>query len=176
MRFESRFLAAIAILSPCGCATMKPPSPVPEISARTAAATKPPSPALEILSNTTSGGRGTPWGRSDSTAPFTRLSDAAADPSYGLAQGSPIKVGGRNERSEAEYLNGLRGPKGEPVDYERVGSCCPFKTPNAMVDGVGLLDAFRVTYAGQTQPSILYIDFYDTGPLQVPMGFSARKD
>jgi hypothetical protein len=130
----------------------------------------------EILANTTSGGRGTPWGRSDSTEPFTELSGTATDPSYGLAQGNPVKVGGLNERNEAEYLNGLRGPKGEPVEYERIGSCCPFKTPNAMIDGVGLLDAFRVTYAGQAQPSILYIDFYDTGSLQVPMGFSARKD
>lgn len=176
MKFESRFLVVIALLSLYGCATTKPPSSAPEISARTTVATKPSSPMPEILAGTTSGGRGTPWGRSDSTEPFSRLSGAAIDPSYGLAQGNPIKVGGLNERNEAEYLNGLRGPKGEPVDYERIGSCCPFKTPNAMIDGIGLLDAFRVTYAGQAQPSILYIDFYDTGSLQVPVGFSARKD
>lgn len=176
MRFGSRFLVVIALLSLCGCATTKSPSPAPEISARTATATKPPSPMPEILANTTSGGRGTPWGRSDSAEPFAKLSGTATDPSYGLAQGNPIKVGGLNERNEAEYLNGLRGPKGEPVEYERIGSCCPFKTPNAMIDGVGLLDAFRVTYAGQAQPSILYIDFYDTGSLRVPVGFSARKD
>lgn len=176
MRFGSRFLVVIALLSLCGCATTKPPSSAPRISAGTAAATKPPSPMPEILASTTSGGRGTPWGRSDSAEPFAKLSGTATDPSYGLAQGNPIKVGGLNERNEAEYLNGLRGPKGEPVEYERIGSCCPFKTPNAMIDGVGLLDAFRVTYAGQAQPSILYIDFYDTESLQVPVGFSARKD
>lgn len=176
MKFRSRFLVVTALLSLCGCATTKPPSSAPEIPARTTATTKPPSPVPEILANTTSGGRGTPWGRSDSTEPFTELSDTATDPSYGLVQGNPIKVGGLNERNEAEYLNGLRGPKGEPVEYERIGSCCPFKTPNAMIDGVGLLDAFRVTYAGQAQPSILYIDFYDTDSLQVPVGFSARKD
>jgi hypothetical protein len=45
-----------------------------------------------------------------------------------------------------------------------------------MVEGIGLLDAFRVTYAGQAQPSILYTDFYDGGPLHVPVGFSARAD
>lgn len=176
MRFGSRFLVVIALLSLCGCATTKPPSAAPEIPVRTTAATKSPSPMQEILANTTSGGRGSPWGRSDSTERFTRLSSTATDPSYGLAQGNPIKVGGLNERNEAEYLNGLRGPKGEPVEYERIGSCCPFKTPNAMLDGIGFLDAFRVTYAGQAQPSILYIDFYDAGSLQVPVGFSARKD
>lgn len=128
----------------------------------------------EILAVTKSNGRGTPWGRSDSTERFTRLTDTTTDPTYGLAQENPIKVGGFSESNEAEYLNGLRSPSGEPIAYERVGSCCPFKTPNAMVGGIGLLDAFRVTYAGQAQPSILYIDFYDGGPLHVPVGFSAR--
>ena len=176
MRFGNGFLIVIALASLCGCATTKPPSPTPEIAARTAAATKPQSSMPQILANTMSGGRGTPWGRSDSIEPFTQLSGTATDPSYGLAQGNPIKVGGLNERNEAEYLNGLRGPQGEPVEYERIGSCCPFKTPNAMIDGIGLLDAFRVTYAGQAQPSILYIDFYDMDSLQAPVGFSARKD
>jgi hypothetical protein len=176
MRFGNRLLVVIALLCLYGCAATKPRSAAPEVSAGTTAVAKPPSPMPEILANTTSGGRGTPWGRSDSTEPFTRLSGTATDSSYGLAQGSPIKVGGLNERNEAEYLNGLRGPKGESVEYERIGSCCPFKTPNAMIDGMGLLDAFRVTYAGQAQPSIFYIDFYDTESLQVPMGFSARKD
>jgi hypothetical protein len=159
MRFERGLWVVVALLSLYGCATTKPPSSAPGIPA-----------------NTTSGGRGTPWGRSDSGEPFTRLPGVATDPSYGLAPGNPIKVGGLNERNEAEYLNGLRGPKGEPVEYERIGSCCPFKTPNAMIEGIGLLDAFRVTYAGQARPSVLYIDFYDTGPLQAPVGFGARKD
>ncbi|WP_426662843.1 hypothetical protein [Rhodanobacter aciditrophus] len=169
-------MVVIALLSLYGCAATKPSPPAPEIPARTTAATEARSPMPEILANTTSGGRGTPWGRSDSAEPFMRLSGTATDPTYGLAQGNPIKVGGLDERNEAEYLNGLRGPKGEPVEYERIGSCCPFKTPNAMIEGIGLLDAFRVTYAGQAQPSILYVDFYDTGSLQVPVGFSARKD
>lgn len=128
----------------------------------------------EILSNTVSGGKGVPWGRSDSGEHFTRFTDVANDPSYGLTEKNPIKVGGLSAENEAGYLNGLRGPAGQPIEYERMGSCCPFKTPNAMVEGIGLLDAFRVTYPGQGEPSILYIDFYDEGPLQVPVGFSAR--
>lgn len=147
------------ILILCGCAT-----------------TKPPSPRLEILANTTSGGKGTPWGRSDSIAKFTKLTDTTSDPAYGLTEKNPIKVGGLSERNEAEYLNGLRGPSGEPIEYERLGSCCPFKTPNAMIENVGLLDAFRVTYAGQAKPSVLYIDFYDDGPLYVPVGFNPRSN
>jgi hypothetical protein len=159
MRHASGLFLVITLVSLFGCAASTPPS------------TKP-----QILANTVSGGKGTPWGRSDSTDTFTRLTDTARDPTYGLTQGNPIKVGGFSESNEAEYLNGLRGPAGEPIAYERVGSCCPFKTPNAMVEGIGLLDAFRVTYAGQAEPSILYIDFYDDAPLQVPVGFSARTD
>jgi hypothetical protein len=148
-----------AMLLLCSCATTKPPSSEPE-----------------ILANTTSGGKGSPWGRSDSTADFTKLTATASDPTYGLTEQNPVKVGGLSERNEAEYLNGLRGPSGEPVAYERLGSCCPFKTPNALIEGVGLLDAFHVTYAGQAKPSVLYIDFYDEAPLYVPVGFTPRSN
>jgi hypothetical protein len=149
----------LALLFLCGCATTKPLSPNPE-----------------ILSNTISGGKGSPWGRSDSSANFTKLTATTSDPTYGLTEQNPIKVGGLAESNEAEYLNGLRGPSDEPIEYERLGSCCPFKTPNAMIEGIGLLDAFRVTYAGQAKPSILYIDFYDKEPLFVPVGFKARSN
>ena len=148
-----------AVLLLCGCATTKPPSPGPE-----------------ILSNTISGGKGSPWGRSDSSANFAKITVTSSDPTYGLTEQNPIKVGGLHERNEAEYLNGLRGPSGEPIEYERLGSCCPFKTPNAIIEGIGLLDAFRVTYAGQAKPTVLYIDFYDEAPLYVPVGFKPRSD
>jgi hypothetical protein len=142
----------------CGCATIKPPA------------------QPEIVSNTVVDGKGVPWGRSDSSEDFTRLTEVASDPTYGLTEANPVKVGGLSERAESAYLNGLRGPRGEPIEYERMGSCCPFKTPNAMVGNIGLLDAFRVTYAGQASPSILYVDFYDDDALKVPVGFTARTD
>jgi hypothetical protein len=151
--------AVLALLLLCSCATTKAPSPSPE-----------------ILANTISGGKGSPWGRSDSVANFTKLTATTSDPTYGLTEQNPIKVGGLDERNEAEYLNGLRGPSGEPIEYERLGSCCPFKTPNAMVEGIGLLDAFRVSYAGQAKPSVLYIDFYDEEALYVPIGFKPRSN
>lgn len=159
MKHVSVWSVVGAMLLLCGCATTKPPSSGPE-----------------ILSNTTSGGRGSPWGRSDSLANFTKIAATTNDPTYGLTARNPVKVGGMSERNEAEYLNGLRGPSGEPIDYERMGSCCPFKTPNAIIEGIGLLDAFRVTYAGQARPAVLYIDFYDEAPLYVPVGFKPRSD
>lgn len=176
MRYGSRTLAVIALMFLSACATVKPTSPQQADPASATTATVASSPTPEILAVTTSAGKGRPWGRSDSDQPFGRLAGVATDPTYGLVQDNPVKVGGFSESNEAEFLNGLRGPEGQPVEYERVGSCCPFKTANAMIGDVGLLDAFRVTYAGQAQPAVIYIDFYDTDELQVPMGFSARKD
>lgn len=161
MKLVREVCAVGALLLLWGCATTSPPSTKPEI---------------QILGNTISGGRGTPWGRSDSTEEFTKLTNAASDPAYGLTEQSPIKVGGFNERNEAEYLNGLRGPAGEPIEYERIGSCCPFKTPNARIGNIGLLDAFRIRYPGRAEPMVLYIDFYDEGTLYVPLGFSPRRN
>jgi hypothetical protein len=130
----------------------------------------------EILAVTKSNGRGTPWGRSDSDQAFTRLTQSAPAPTYGFSQSNPIKVGGLTESREADYLNGLRGPAGEPIEYERIGSCCPFRTTNGFVGGIGLLDAFRVTYKGQSQAATLYIDFYDEESLNVPLGFTPRQN
>ncbi len=153
-----------------GCAANH--SKVAQLAMQTTSAPKQVAP--EILGLTTSHGRGSPWGRSDSSDAFTRMTQTAATPTYGFTQGNPIKVGGLSESQEAGYLNGLRGPAGEPVDYERIGSCCPFKTDKALIEGIGLLDAFRVTYKGQPQAAILYIDFYDEEPLYAPLGFTPR--
>lgn len=85
--------------------------------------------APEIISVTKISGKGTPWGQSDSGVEFIVLGQSSIDPTYGFDQNNPIRVGGLSERREAAYLNGLRSPAGEPIEYERMGSCCPFKTP-----------------------------------------------
>jgi hypothetical protein len=162
-------LAASVLMSSCATNHSKVVQPAMQI------ANAPKQTPPEILAVTKYNGRGSPWGRSDSSEVFTRLTQIAATPTYGFTQSNPIKVGGLSESQEAGYLNGLRGPAGEPIDYERIGSCCPFKTDKGLVDGIGLLDAFRVTYKGQPQAATLYIDFYDEEPLYVPLGFIARR-
>lgn len=142
-------------------------------------ATPPPSqPGAQppILASTSVRGRGVPFGRSDSEEVFLVLQRIASDPGYGYTQQNPVRLGGpliEGPRREKAYLNGLRGPGGEVIEYERIGSCCPFETPNGMMGG-GVLDAFRVSFAGQQAPVTLYINFYDSGPVMVPVGFSAR--
>jgi hypothetical protein len=141
-------------------------------------AAPPPSDQPQILSVTTSHGKGVPFGQSDSAASFTKLAEISKDATYAYTQGNPARVGGarsRNDLLEKMYLNGLRGPNNEPIQYERMGSCCPFETPNGLLGGQGLLDAFKVTYSGLAKPLIIYIDMYDAAPLYVPSGMIARK-
>src|SRR3954447_8480853 len=55
---------------------------------------------------------------------------------------------------ERRYLDALRGPGGEPLQYKRRGSL-PLDA-NALT----ILDEYEVTYPGQPQPATLYLDAY----------------
>lgn len=67
---------------------------------------------------------------------------------------------------ERRYLDALRGPGGEPLQFKRTGSM-PLG-PNDRT----ILDAYEVTYAGLDKPIVLYLDayHYDDG-LKAPKGF-----
>src|SRR5688572_20666644 len=80
------------------------------------------------------------------------LTETTIDKSYGYEKSNPIKVGGSREssgpRNERRFLNALLGPNGEEVKYFRAGSCCPFKTPNGLIDNSGMLDRYRIAWIG----------------------------
>ena len=73
------------------------------------------------------------------------------------------------------FLRALSGPKGEQLDYDRVGSCCSFETPNAWVGGKALLDKYEIKYRGIKKPVVLFLDMYDYEQPLVPMGFTLKK-
>lgn len=123
------------------------------------------------LSLTSLGGRGLPYGTS-SESPWQPLTKTATSPGYGYSPQEPIKVGG-GEASERQYLNSLRGPQGQEVQYERTGSCCPFEIKNSEIGG--MLDVFKVIWEGAAKPIVLYLDMYDADELFVPGGLTARK-
>ncbi len=88
----------------------------------------------------------------------------ATDPTYGYTEGNPIRVGGDSFSGpprERAYLDNLRGPNGETVTYERVGSL-PY--------GDTILDVYQVTYTGASVT--LYLDEYSWRELQAPNGFT----
>jgi len=111
----------------------------------------------------------------DQTFQLTSISD---DDSYGYTEKNPVKVGGvknsEGPTNERRFLNALLGPDNELVKYHRVGSCCPFDSPNGLMGG-GMLDRYEVTYEGLNKPIILYINMYDYGVLLAPKGFTFKK-
>ncbi|MFD1872578.1 hypothetical protein ACFSDX_09065 [Hymenobacter bucti] len=106
------------------------------------------------------------------------VATVSKEATYGVTAENPVKVGGGingGVRGEQSYLNALRGPSGQPITYRRQGSCCPFKTPNGLIDNTGMLDAYTVTWEGNAKPLTLYINMYDKGDLFIPVGLTAAQ-
>jgi hypothetical protein len=102
----------------------------------------------------------------------------ASNSKYAFTSQNPVCVGGIGEASALApthfYLNALLGPNGEKTKFFRYGSCCAFKTPNGLIDNVGLLDHYGVYWEGGDTVSI-YINIYDKGNLFIPFGMNAKK-
>jgi hypothetical protein len=107
------------------------------------------------------------------------LTETTTDKTYGYTEKNAVKVGGDRDnngpKNERRFLNALLGPNGEPVTYFRAGSCCNFKTPNGTINNMGLLDRYRVSWEGSKDTVNLYLNMYDKGNLQIPVGFTAKK-
>lgn len=100
-----------------------------------------------------------------------KLTAISTDKKYGYKPNhkTSIKVG--TVENEYAYLKALRGPNGEKVQYRRIGSCCTFKSKNAIF-GEGLLDQYEVYYQGIGEPIILYLNGYDFEMPKSPLGFT----
>ncbi|MFY0529634.1 hypothetical protein ACN28I_42875 [Archangium gephyra] len=94
----------------------------------------------------------------------------AQEPSnYGYTPENPIKVGGGPD-GEHEYLQHLRGPEGQQLSYNRLGSCCGFEDASLPFGG-GMLDMYEVTYEGLEKPVTLFLDMYRREEPRAPSGF-----
>lgn len=88
----------------------------------------------------------------------------STDSSYGYTQGNPIRVGGDVFGGPARaraYLDNLRGPNGETISYERLGS---------LPSGDTILDIYEIS--GLPQAVSLYVDQYSYETLLAPIGFT----
>jgi len=110
--------------------------------------------------------------------PAMQLGVAATDAKYGYSEKLPVQVGGgfgTGSENVYRYLNALLGPNGETIHYDRVGTCCSFKTKNSPFgDNKGLLEVFEIRF-DDGQPKRLYFNWYDSGKLLIPVGLTARK-
>jgi len=109
------------------------------------------------------------------------LKGISKNPEYGYSPKHPIKLGVTSEYTSAtypeKYLQSITGPQGQAIAYERIRSCCFFKTVNrdAAYQNVGVLEVYQVTYEGLTTPKILYLNFFDEGIPLTPQGFLPKK-
>ena len=107
------------------------------------------------------------------------LTTISSDPTYGFSEKNPIQVGGvdRNQGplNERRFLNALAGPNGEAITYFRARSCCPVKSKNDPFGfGSVMLDDYRVSWEGAADTVSIFINMYDYGPMEAPVGFTIR--
>lgn len=95
---------------------------------------------------------------------------AADEPEFAVTKDKPVQVGGGAmfaAARERRYLDALRGPMGETVQYRRTGS------EPAKGDRITFLDRYEVTYTGLEKPVFLYLDAYHfDDALKAPRGFT----
>src|SRR5262245_16653168 len=106
-----------------------------------------------------------------------KLDVASKDADYGYSEKMPVLVGGgfgKGSENTYRYLNALLGPKSEIVHYDRIGTCCSFKTKNSPFGDSALMEVFEIRFDGG-QPKRLYFNWYDSGKLLIPVGLTARK-
>ena len=108
------------------------------------------------------------------------LKGVAEDPQYGYTSKSPVHVGGwddgNTELYVRRYLNALRAPNGEPIDYQYVGECCYYESPRDQF-GEAFLVVYEITYPGQAlSPLVLHLDVYHYDALYAPDGLDYRRE
>jgi hypothetical protein len=165
----TKTMLLLAALLSAACASAPPP----------AAPEAPPTPeaaAPKILSQTRaqSGGTAISEEMIGRSFPALSLKKAATAPGYGTTQQSPIHIGGgfgNGSHRTYGYLNALRGPHGEAVHYDRIGTCCPFPS-KASPFGEGILEVYEVTYEGGA-PQRLYFDWYSSEEPLIVAGLTA---
>ena len=104
------------------------------------------------------------------------LTRTAKNKKYGFTSDNPIKVGkGPNggPANQRAYMDLLRDQQGNPIKYERIGSCCAYDSPNAIF-GKALVDIYEikfVTEKGKKKKEVIYISFYDYEEPMILYGF-----
>ena len=116
---------------------------------------------------------------STTVLPFV-ICEVSPDETYGYSENNPVRVGGGRStglRNQLRYLNALKCPQDQTITYERLGSCCEFRTRQGviMVDNTALLDVYTVTWAGKATPVTLYINMHRGGRLLAPVGFTGAR-
>lgn len=97
---------------------------------------------------------------------------------YGYDKDYPVNVYYKNSNDEnlnaERFINALAGPKGEIIQFQKLESCCPFPSKQSEL-GAGFLDVYQITYSGLKNPKILYLNIYERGVLEAPVGLTIKN-
>ncbi|MGQ0739597.1 MAG: hypothetical protein ACT4OJ_11095 [Bacteroidota bacterium] len=110
------------------------------------------------------------------TNAILRLTKIAPSDKYGFTEKKTVKTGTGSFGGPANqrmYLDLLRDAAGNPVKYERTGSCCGYKSDSAPL-GIALFDRYKITYivtAGNSITAVVYISMYDYEEPMILSGF-----
>lgn len=106
------------------------------------------------------------------------LKEYADNKKYGYDQDYPINIGVVQAANESKYItyffNGIQGPNGEQITFEKVDTCCPFPTKHDKMGG-GLLSIYEVKWPGQASPVKLYFNIYERGKIMCPIGLAIKN-
>ena len=99
-------------------------------------------------------------------------------PGYGLSPSDPVKIGGLRQgpKRTYAYFERLRDENGKSIQFRRVGSCCRFRTPNAIVGEHAALDKYEISSDQFKSIVTVYVNIYDEGDLQALEGFTLEDD
>jgi hypothetical protein len=99
--------------------------------------------------------------------PMENMCPVSTDPTYGYSEDNPIGVGTGDihvgPSLERDYLDQLRGPRGETLEYVRQGS---------IDTGETIVDVYVITIGYLTETVTLYLDEYNLDPFVIPQGFT----
>jgi tetratricopeptide (TPR) repeat protein len=114
------------------------------------------------------------------THPILRLTKTADNRKYGFTENNPVKVGTGTEggpANERAYLSLLRDAQGKAIKYERIASCCSYKSEYGFM-GMAMLDKYEITYfdeKGKVVKETVYLSFYDYEEPLILYGFKTVK-
>jgi tetratricopeptide (TPR) repeat protein len=96
-----------------------------------------------------------------------RLTRTADSSSYGFTPEHPVRVGRGPESGPDNvitYLELLRDAKSKPLTYQRIGTCCFYRSEHALFGNEAPEEKYQVTYFaadGSLKKGFIYLTFYD---------------
>lgn len=107
-----------------------------------------------------------------------KITGFATDKRYGYDADYPVNLFFGDTKNDSinqiRYLNALAGPNQETIRYKKAKNCCPFMTKKTTT-GAGFLTVYSIHWNQEMQPILLYLNSFEKGKVDVPVGFGLKK-